>query len=130
MALERLAVAKHAGRLDDDVGTDLPPRDLRRIALGGHADTLVVDLHPIVVDRHLAIEAAHHRVVLEQVGELLIVEQVVDGDHLKLRAIAQDAEDTATDSPESVDSHSQCHRLTSPASISAKRRIRSTTRWT
>ena len=80
------------------------------------------------VDLYLALESAHHGVVLEQVGELRVVEQVVDRHHLDVVALAQNAKDAAADAAETVDSHPRRHQAPSSASIAARSRMRSTTR--
>ena len=53
-----------------------------------------------------AFEAAHHRVVVEQIGQGIVIEQVIDRDDLDLVSGLGNPKDGAADSPESVDRNS------------------------
>ena len=67
---------------DHDVGADLAPLQLGRVLHGGQADALAVDDQRVAVDRDVALEAAVHAVVLQHVGQVVGLEQVVDADDL------------------------------------------------
>src|SRR5207302_7859670 len=72
--------------------------------------------------------------VLQQVGQLPDLEQIVDRRHLEVAAVGQDAEHAAADAAEAVDAdpgHGLCSLAPafSRASISWKRRMRSISRW-
>ena len=56
-------------------------------------------------------ELAHDRVVLEQVGDHLVVGQIVDGDDLdaRLGALVDDPEDRPADPAEAVDGYLVMH---------------------
>ncbi len=125
---QRRSLAKHARGFDHELYAEVTPRDLRGVAVFGHDDLLVVDVHRVAVDADRSFEAAHHRVVLQQVGQLFVVEQVVDRHDLDVVASAEDAKDTATDTSESVDAYGCLHHAASRF-ISLNRWIRSTTRW-
>src|SRR5207245_2048147 len=71
---------------------------------------------------------AHHGVVLEEVGEVVVVEEVVDRGDLDVVAVGQDPEDGPSDSAEAVDSDAY-HFFSPPRSSSMKRSSRSTTRF-
>jgi hypothetical protein len=80
---------EQARALEHDVDAELAPRQLRRIALGQHADAVAVDDHVVAVDFDLARELAVRRVVARQVRVGLRVAEVVDRDDLDLaRAFA------------------------------------------
>src|SRR5690606_21726948 len=83
------------------------------IALGGQADALAVDDEGAVLDGDLALEAAVDRVVLEQVGQVVRLEQVVDADHLDVvtEVLHRRAQDVAPDAPETVDANLDRHFL-------------------
>jgi hypothetical protein len=70
------------GRLDDQVDTDIGPRQGVRTALGERRDAVPADGQHIVLVSHFHTEAAERRVVLEQMREGAGVVQVVDRDHL------------------------------------------------
>jgi hypothetical protein len=61
-------VGEEAGGLDDDVGADLAPVELGRVALGEDRIDLPSDGDRVVVVGDVAVEAAEDRVVLEQVA--------------------------------------------------------------
>jgi hypothetical protein len=83
--------------------------------------------HGVAVDPHVLLEDAHHRVVLQEVGELVVVEEVVDGDDLDVFPVADDAVDGPADAAEAVD-RDAAHREASRSSVS-KRSRSSTARW-
>jgi hypothetical protein len=96
------------GRLDHELGAELSPGQLGRIAF--RADR---DLHPIHHDRvlrggHLARVAAVDRVVFQEVGQRLGVGEVVDADDLEVLA-ARRAEHQAPDPPETIDPDPRRH---------------------
>ena len=72
--------------------------------------SLAVDADAVLGDLDLAGEAAQDRVVLEQVGDHLGVDQVVDRDELEIRPrLIGGPEKVPADSPEAVDAHLDCH---------------------
>src|SRR3712207_9110819 len=73
-------------RLDHDVGAEVAPREVARVALGEDADALAVDHDRVAVGLDGPRVRAVGRVVLEQEGERLGVRQVVDGHPLDVRA--------------------------------------------
>ena len=106
-------VGEEAGRLDDDVCTDLGPWQHPGIALGedGEAsDALDGDL-TIAGDDVLA-QAAEDAVVLEQVREGLGVRQVVDAHHLDVGPAGQQGPvEVAADAAKAIDSNANSHVL-------------------
>src|SRR6266536_4815822 len=58
----------------------------------------------------LAVEDAHHRVVLQEIGKVCIVEEIVHRDDVDVVAVRKDAEHGATDPAESVDADRDGHR--------------------
>ena len=105
-----LALGEEAGRLDHDVGAEVAPGQVGRVALGEDLDLLAVDGDRAVGRLDLAREAAEDRVVLEQVGERLGVGEVVDRDEVEVGArLVGGAEEVAPDPPEPVDADLDCH---------------------
>ncbi|MPM30687.1 hypothetical protein SDC9_77237 [bioreactor metagenome] len=103
-------VGEAAGRLDHDVRADLAPRQRRRILLRVGHDLVAVDREGLLVVRDLAVEAAEDRVVLEQVGEGVVVGQVVDADDLDISAGGdQGSVEVTADAAETVDANLDGH---------------------
>ena len=105
-----VALGEEAGRLDHDVDAEVAPRQRGGIALLERLDVLAVDPQRAVADLDRALERPVDRVVLEQVGERLVVGDVVDGDELDVGAgLVRGAEDVAADAAEAVDPDAYWH---------------------
>src|SRR3546814_10357460 len=61
-----VAVGENAGAFQRDVDLQYLPRQLGRIALGGHLDPAAADIDGVVPGLHLAVETAMHAVIAEQ----------------------------------------------------------------
>ena len=108
-----LLLEEEAGGLDDDLGADLAPLELGGILLGGEADGLAVDVHRVALDLDVVVELAVDGIVLQHVGEVLGVEQVVDADDLDVVEVLDGgAEDHAPDAAEPVDANFDGHVVT------------------
>ena len=93
-----------------DVGPDVAPRQLRGVLLGEDLELVAVDDQPVLADLDLALVGAEDGVVPEQVGEHLVVDQVVDPDEVDFGARRfRGAEQVAADAPEAVDADLHCH---------------------
>src|SRR6185503_13857599 len=93
-----------AGRLDDDVGPELLPRDLARVLLGADLHLVAGDDERVLPRLHLVREPTVHRVVAKQVSQGLGVGEVVDEDQIeRLLVRHQRADKTAADATEPVD---------------------------
>src|SRR6185369_7197697 len=76
------------------------------------ADLLAIDDQGMAVHADVAFEAAMHAVVLQHVGKVLGLEQIVDADHLDVLEILDGgAEHHASDAPEAVDADLDGHVL-------------------
>ena len=64
-----VALGEQAGGLDDDVGAEIAPRQVRRVALGQDPDRVAVDGDALVAVLDGAGERPVGRVVAEQVGQ-------------------------------------------------------------
>ena len=101
---------EEAGAFDDDVGADFVPLQVGGILLGGQADLLAVDDQVVAFDGDVAVEAAMHGVVLQHVGQVVGLEQVVDADDFDVGEILGDgAECHAADAAETVDANFDSH---------------------
>jgi hypothetical protein len=75
---------------------------------------VAVDVKVFVVEADLAVELPLHRVPLDEVGEGLVVGEVVDRDDVLDLLLGHRAHDVAPDPPEAVDSdfgHGWCYLL-------------------
>jgi hypothetical protein len=115
-----VGLGEDAGRFDDDVAAEVAPAEGCRVLLGEHLDRLVPDADAVVDDAHVLGELAENRVVLEQVGQRLVVGEVVDRQHLDIGSgVGQHrAEHVASDAPETVDAYPSGH-LEAPHHMSA-----------
>jgi len=108
--LGELGLGEEAGRLDDDVDTQLAPREVGGVALREGLDRLAVDGDAVVVVADLGVEDAADRVVLQQVRQSLVVGEVVDRDDLKVCSLRESrAEVVASDAAEAVDTDLDRH---------------------
>ena len=114
MGLGLLAVGEEAGGLHDDLNAQVAPGQVGGVALSEHLDVLAVDGDAILVVGDLAVETTKDRVVLEQVGQGLVVRQIVDGDNLDVGALLEGgAEEVAADSAEAVNTNAGGHFVSS-----------------
>jgi len=102
-------VPELAGRLDDDVDSELLPREPLGVLLGVDLEPVPVNHDRVVVDRDLAVEDAVHGVVLEEVREGLRVGEVVHGDEIEVLVAGDRPENQSTDPPETVDRELEGH---------------------
>ncbi len=108
-------VAEHARGLDDEVHAQLPPRDLGRIAVGGHGDPLLVHVHRVRLDSNRPLEAAHDRVVLAagRPAARCSKRSLIATTSMSFARSLEDAEHAAPDAAEAVDADAQGHHATS-----------------
>jgi len=103
-------VGEEPGGLEDDVGAEVTPGELRGVAFGEGLDQLVADLDAAVDDTDRPAEAAEDRVVLEQVGLGCVVTEVVERDHLDVGArCLNGTEEVAANAAEAVDTDANSH---------------------
>jgi hypothetical protein len=101
---------EEAGGLDHHVGADVAPLQLAGSFSAVRRMRLAVDDQRAAVDRDLALEAAVHAVVLEHVGQVVGLEQVVDADDLDVgEVLHRGAEHHAPDAAEAVDANLDGH---------------------
>ena len=106
-----LGVGEDAGRLQDDVDPEVAPRQCGRIPFGKDLDLPAVDDDRAVARPDVAVIGAVRRVVLEQQGVHLGIDEVVDRHDLDVgRALDQRLERLAADAAEAVDADADCHR--------------------
>ena len=111
-ALAFVGVGEDAGALEDDVDAEVAPRQGRRVLLGQDLDLAPVDDDRAVAGLDLAVVGAVRRVVLEQQGVHLGVDEVVDRHDLDVRgALDERLERLAADAAEAVDADAGGHRV-------------------
>ena len=104
---------KKSGAFQHEVDAQFLVRQVRRIALRGHADMLAVDDQVVALGMDIAGVAAVHAVAAEQPGVRLRIRQIVDRDEVERipsprSRIARATK--ATDAAESVDRNLDRHR--------------------
>jgi hypothetical protein len=100
------------GALQDDIHSEFAPRQLRRIALRDHADSVAVHHHGIPVDVHLAAESAVDGVEARQMRVGLGVAQIIDRgdlDPARVLSLVQRPQSIAANAPITVDAYLDCH---------------------
>ena len=110
MLLAGLLGQEETGTFDDDVGADFIPLQVGRVLLGRQANLLAIDDQGVAIDGDVALEIAMHGVVLQHVGQIVGLQQVVDADHFDPGEILGDgAKRHATDAAETVDANFDSH---------------------
>jgi len=101
---------EQAGGFDHHVSAHFVPLQVGRIALGRQADLLAVHHQGVAFDGDLTLEAAVHAVVLQHVGQVVGLEQVVDADDLDVgEVLHRSAKHHAADAAEAVDANLDSH---------------------
>src|SRR5690606_18835213 len=97
------------------LGAHLVPLEVGRVAFLGQAEAVAVDHQGVAIDRHLALEAAVHRVVAQHVGQVIGLEQVVDADDLDVvEVLDRRTQHVAADAAEPVDAYLDRHGARTP----------------
>src|SRR4051794_19928373 len=110
-----VAVREQPRRLDDDLGTELLPREAGRITFGQHLELVAVDRDAVGRRADFALVGTQHGVVLEQVREGRGVGDVVDRHEVEVcSALLRCSEEVAADPAESVDADLHGHRREPP----------------
>ncbi len=110
VGLARLGRQEEAGAVDHQISAHFVPLQVGRFFLGGQADGLAVDLQVVAVHGDIAIKTAMHGVVLQHIGEVIRLQQVVDGDHFEAREVLGDGtEGHAADAAEAVNTYFNRH---------------------
>ncbi len=109
------AAAEDARRFDDKVQVERFPRKVGQFAFCNHLNgAFAFDVQDVSFEVDALGEAAHHRVVLEQMNKCLRLADIVDGDDFDIVVFVQDvAENCTTNATETVDSNTNCHDITS-----------------
>src|SRR5438105_1324795 len=102
-------VPEEARRLDDDLDSELLPRQRRGILHRAYPDLAPVDEDGFSLRDDLGAERAVDRIVLQQVRERLRGREIVDSDHLDLGRPEGRAEEDAPDPTEPVHADSNRH---------------------
>ena len=108
-------VGEDARGLDNDVDTEITPRQRLGIALGEHEELVAVDGDPVFGNLDRVRQSAHDRVVLQKMGKRLHRGEVVDGNELDVVTprsgllLHHRPKKVATDPAESIDADSHCH---------------------
>jgi hypothetical protein len=104
-----LAIPEQPGAFRHDIHTLPLPGQLSRIFDGGDYDFPAIDNDTIVLNRHLRIESAVNRIVLQQMGDGHRIHKVIYGDHFKIISAQRRPEKETADSTEPIDSYVGFH---------------------
>ena len=111
MRLRDGSVFELARGLDDDVGADLSPLELLRVAGLECLDAVPVDDERALFCTALVEDAALAGVILGEIGGALEIARVVDGDDLDIGVLFCNAERQTADAPKTVDTDSDSHEM-------------------
>src|SRR5271166_2563634 len=103
--------SEQSGRFDHDLHAEVPPRELRGVALGENLEWLAIDKDGAAFGAHFLGQGAMNRIILQEMRERGSVGDVVDGDDLERVLMMQgSAVKHSADTSESVDTNSNRHR--------------------
>ena len=83
-----LAIPKDTGGFNHDAGTQVPPGNLTRIVLGEGLDLVAAYDKTALLDLHLTGEPSVVRVIFQQIGQGLVVGQIVHRHNFQIVRIA------------------------------------------
>ncbi|MPN23907.1 hypothetical protein SDC9_171300 [bioreactor metagenome] len=97
---------EQTGGFDHIVGADFAPLQHGGILFSGHTDLLAVDDQLLIGSNFDgALEGAVHGVILQHVGNVIHIEQVVDRNHFHVLATLGGTEDQTADASETIDTN-------------------------
>jgi len=103
-------VQKDTGGFNHDVSADFIPLQVRGIFLLREADLLAVHHEGVALHTDRALEAAVHAVVLQHIGQVLGLQQVVDGNDFDVREVLDcRAQHVASNAAKAVDADLDSH---------------------
>ena len=106
------AGSKESGRLQDDIDSELTPRQLGWITLRQHPNAVAIHDHVIAIDLHCPWETAVGRIVAGEVGVGVGVPKVVDRYDVDVAApviLIEGSQHVPPDTTVAVDSNLDCH---------------------
>src|SRR5579885_1512610 len=103
--------------LDDELHTQIPPGNLRRVALRDDLDVMAVDDKRVLCRLDSARKTPVGRVVLQQVSVGLCIGNIVDRNDLDILRVALKhcLQGLPSDAPEAVDAYTNAHMCFSPS---------------
>ena len=103
-------VQKKAGAFEHNIRANFIPFEGCRVTLLREANFFAVNDQGIALHRNLALEAAMHRVILQHVGQIVGLQQVVDANDFNIaKALNCRAKDVAADATKTIDAYFDCH---------------------
>jgi len=109
MSLGGLGLGELARGLDNHLGAERTPIELRGILFGKDTNFLAIDDDGVFRRFDVVAEIAENRVVLQQMGQGLRTGQIIDGYEIQLFVIQRGTKYVAADSAKSVDSNFDRH---------------------
>ena len=103
-------VEEESGGLDHDVGANFVPFQFCWVAQLREAYLLAVDDKVITIDGNITLELAVHRIVLECVGQVIRLQQIIDTHHFDVgKILHRRAKHHAADAAETVNANLDRH---------------------
>ncbi len=114
--LASLLVREEEARgLDDDLGADFVPLELRRILLSREADLLAINDHGRTFDLDVVLERSVNGIELQHVREIIWIEKIVDANDFDVRreVFNRRAENHPPNTAETINTNLDCHFIDS-----------------
>ena len=102
-------VGEQPGRFDDVIRLDFLPGQLSRIFDGHTTNVLAIDDHAFRITTDLGRRASVDRVILEQIGEIVRRNDIVDSDELDVLVLHRRPKHQPADTPETIDRYTNRH---------------------
>ena len=102
---------EEAGAFEDDVHTQLAPRQFFRVSVGEDFDFFTVDDEVVTFEFGGAVEATLRGVIFEEVQQHVGRSEVVNGDDFDIFRFVHLAQSETADTSESVDGDFDCHEF-------------------
>ena len=109
MDLAVLDAVELAGRFDDDVHAEFPPRQVAWVTIREDLDRLAVHHHEIAASFDFMVQLAVDRVIFEEMRRLLGIGSAVHGDDLHLFVLQRRPQAHPADPSKAVDSDFRYH---------------------
>jgi hypothetical protein len=103
MMLQLMKAQEFAGAVTNIVDPQCTPGEFGRIALAENLKGIVVNHHGITVEVHVTRVHPMDAVILEEIGKVLRIGEIVDGHPIKVATHFGNAGDDASNTPEAID---------------------------
>ena len=116
MGVGLVLIGEAAGGFDHIFNPQFTPGDISRFAVIEYLDMSAVHFYAAVIRRNRLAVNAHYRIVLKQMGQRVIISQVINADNFQIGKcfiLTLGAEDRSADPTKTVDANFNSHCVTS-----------------